>query len=66
MKIRQMTLTAGRTFNLGNFESLRVDASATVDIEEGEDLAAARDAAVSEIRASLGTLHAEFKPKKAA
>lgn len=64
MKIRQMTLTAGRTFNLGNFESLRVDAAATVDIEDGEDLAAARTAAVSEIRASLGTLHAEFKPKK--
>lgn len=66
MKIRQMTLTAGRTFNLGNFDSLRVDASATVDIEEGEDLAAAREAAVAEIRASLANLHSEFKPKKAA
>jgi hypothetical protein len=64
MKIRQMTLTAGRTFNLGDFESLRVDASATVEIEEGEDLAAARGAAVAEIRTSLSSLHAEFKPKK--
>lgn len=66
MKIRQMTLTAGRTFNLGNFESLRVDASATVDIEDGEDLAAARGAALAEIRAGLAQLHTEFKPKKVA
>lgn len=64
MKIRQTSVTVGRTFNLGNFESLRVDATATIDLEDGDDVAAARDAGVAELRASLSRLHQEFKPKK--
>ena len=37
MKIREVTYSRGATINTGNFNSVRVDVSATVVVEEGED-----------------------------
>tara|TARA_R100000664_G_scaffold34222_2_gene55253 strand:- start:5033 stop:5260 length:228 start_codon:yes stop_codon:yes gene_type:complete len=34
MKIKETTLAMGRTINLGNFESLRLDLSLTLDVGE--------------------------------
>ncbi len=33
--IREITVSVGRTINLGNFESLRCDVSATATVDEG-------------------------------
>ena len=37
MKITELTVSAGRTVNLGNFESLRVDVSARATVDENDD-----------------------------
>ena len=37
MYIREITVSVGRTVNLGNFESLRCDVSATATIAEGDE-----------------------------
>lgn len=37
MKVREITVAVGRTVNLGNYESARVDVSVTVEVPPGED-----------------------------
>lgn len=41
--IREITVSVGRTINLGNFESLRCDVSATATVSEGGDADETRD-----------------------
>jgi hypothetical protein len=53
MVIKELTIGTSRTINLGNFESLRVEATATCAVEEGDDLDACRVALVAEVRAGL-------------
>jgi hypothetical protein len=36
MTIKTISVTHGRTYNLGNFNSLKLDMSYGVDVEEGE------------------------------
>lgn len=36
MKITQITASFGFTKNMGNYQTLRADASVVVDVEEGE------------------------------
>jgi hypothetical protein len=36
MKVRDITVTRSRTLNLGNFESARLEFTATADLEDGE------------------------------
>lgn len=40
--IREVSVSVGRTVNVGNFESLRVDVSATATVGEFDDPAALR------------------------
>lgn len=37
MNIKEITVAVGRTINLGNFESLRIDVSATATLSEDDD-----------------------------
>lgn len=37
MPLKSVTVSAGRTLNLGNYESMRFDAGATWELEVGED-----------------------------
>lgn len=48
--ISQFTVGMSRTFNLGNFESLRIEGSITVDLNEGESLADAKAQAQQDLR----------------
>jgi hypothetical protein len=42
MNVREIRLSVGRTINLGDFNSLRLDAGLTVAVSEGDDLHAIR------------------------
>lgn len=66
MKISSISITVARTFNLGNYESLRTEATTSVEIEDGDTPDAARERALSECRASLKAAYVEFNPKKGA
>lgn len=37
MKIKQITVTLGRTLNLGNYESARMDVGVTVDLDPDDN-----------------------------
>lgn len=63
MKIREITIGVSRTFNLGNFESFRVEASAVVAVED-DGVTTARECAIEEVRTSLNAAYAALKPKK--
>ena len=53
MAIVQFSIGASRTINLGNFESLRIESSVTVDVAEGDDLASVENIAQDELRKLL-------------
>lgn len=53
MKIDQITVTIGRTINLGNFNSLKIEASASARIENDDKLDAVREALIEECKRSL-------------
>lgn len=48
--ILQFTVGTSRTINLGNFESLRIEASVTVSVDEGGDFPQIKAAAQTELR----------------
>lgn len=64
MKIREVSVTVSRTFNLGNYESLRLEGGAVADLQEGDDVVAARAQLLTEVRESLRQQYGEFKPKE--
>jgi hypothetical protein len=64
MKIKEISVTVSRTFNLGNFESLRLEAGATAGLDDGETPEQARPQLIEEVRASLREQHAAFHQKK--
>lgn len=63
MKIIQKSVSAGLTINLGNYESLRIDSTVTVEVEAGQDLAALRLEMLAEMRTDLAATYREFNPK---
>ena len=64
MKIKDLGISVSRTFNLGNFESLRVEASAAASVEDTVDFEAARATLLAEVRETLRRTYLEFKPPK--
>lgn len=38
MKFREVSVLVGRTINMGNYESLRVELSASAVLDDGDDL----------------------------
>lgn len=63
MKIIQKSVSAGLTINLGNYESLRIDSTVTVEIGEGDDVKAVRARALLELRDDLEATYRAFNPK---
>jgi hypothetical protein len=60
--IKEFSVTVGHTINLGNYESLRVEASVTVSTED-EDLETARREAQSGLKTLLeDSFYAHAKP----
>ena len=62
MKLTEITIGVSRTFNLGDYNSLRVEASATASVEDTVDLEAARATLLAEVRETLRRTYMEFKP----
>lgn len=57
--ITEFSIGASKTINLGNFQSLRIEASVTVAMDPGETLADASAAAQSELRNLLEQTYRE-------
>lgn len=53
MKIKRISCSMGRTINLGQFESLRVDTEFAAQIEEGEDVEDCWDQLVKYTRSKM-------------
>jgi hypothetical protein len=53
MRISQFTVATSRTINLGNFESLRLEASVVVDLLEGDNMEFSRVEAQKQLRQLL-------------
>jgi endonuclease IV len=51
--IKDFTVHAGHTINLGNFENLKIEASVTFTVEDGEDFAVIKVRAQQDLRALL-------------
>lgn len=68
MRIKEITIGASRTINLGNYNSIKVEGRATVELEEGEDgspfIEAARDKAIEEVKLQLKEAYTKIQPPK--
>ena len=51
--IKQFSIAAAHTLNLGNYQSFRVEASLTIEVPEGDDFEVLKDKAQSELRRLL-------------
>ena len=51
--IRQFTIGTSHTLNKGNFNSMRIECSLTVDVPEGDDFEVLKDKAQTELRRML-------------
>lgn len=49
-RITEIRLAVGRTINLGNYETVRLEAGVTVAVDEGDDLDAVKAALQPELR----------------
>ncbi len=63
-KIKQITVGASRTINLGNYESMRVDGSCTIEIEDPSQIAFARAKALEEVKLQMNEAYKSVKPNK--
>ena len=64
VRITQITIGASRTINLGNYNSLKVEGSVTVEIdaEDGGLESLARAMAIAEVKKQLEEAYSEFQP----
>jgi hypothetical protein len=62
--ITQFTVGCSRTVNLGNFESIRIEAQVVVAVNEEQDFASLKDAAQVELRALMEETYANQYRKK--
>jgi hypothetical protein len=53
MKISEFRVGAGHTINLGNFNNLKIEASVTVEVNEGDDVDALHTQAQAKLRSML-------------
>ena len=63
MKISQITICVSRTINLGNYESLKVEGTCVVDLEEDDLIDMARSKAIDEVKEQMSEAFKECKPK---
>jgi hypothetical protein len=62
--ITQFTVGCSRTVNLGNFESIRIEAQVVIVVNEEQDFASLKDAAQVELRALMEETYANQYRKK--
>ena len=66
MKIKEITVGASRTINLGNYNSIKVEGSCTVELGDDEQddvfIAAARITATNEVKTQLVDAYKTIKP----
>jgi hypothetical protein len=55
MKPSKISVSYGRTINTGNFNSVRLDASIEVELEDGDTATAAYDKAFEIVKAQVGS-----------
>lgn len=53
MRVTELRLSVGKTINLGNFNSLRIECGTTVSFEEGDDIARVKASMQDEMRLML-------------
>jgi hypothetical protein len=63
VKVKELKIDVSRTFNLGNYANLRVEAGLVASIEEGDDLEAVRAKMLDEIRKSLSAAYRATYPR---
>ena len=64
--ITEIHVGMSRTINLGNWESMRIEASVTVSIPEGDDMGAVKARVQTELRGLLeDTYRAQHRPRPA-
>jgi hypothetical protein len=63
MKLKELKIEVSRTFNLGNYQNLRVEAGLVVSIEAGDDLEVLRARMLDEIRKSLSAAYRANYPR---
>ena len=62
MRVTEFSIGCSKTINLGNFQSLRIEASVTVSVDAEDDLATATSNAQEELRRLLEqTYQAQYK-----
>lgn len=68
MSIKQFTIGVSRTMNLGNFESLRVEAAITWDLDpnDGNGIEMAKAKAQTQLRQLLEETYRNYEKKKSA
>lgn len=64
MKVKQITVAMGRTYNMGDYESFRIDGAVTVDLDPGEEPIEAAQKAFPILREQMRATFKEFKPPK--
>lgn len=63
MKISQISISAQRTINLGNYESMQVRGECTIDLGENDLIDDARMRAINEIKEQMTDVFNAVKPK---
>jgi hypothetical protein len=61
--IKEFTIGKSHTINLGNYESMRIEASVTVTVNDGDDWPALKDAAQRELRVLLEETYRQHREK---
>lgn len=64
MKISQITMSASRTINLGNYNSMQVQGSCTIDVDEEDLLDLVRSHAIDEIKEQMSEMFKSLKPNR--
>ena len=68
MRIKEITIGASRTINLGDYNSIRVEGSCTIELNPGEDespfIENARSLAIEEVKCQLKEAYEKVKPPK--
>ena len=62
-KVTETTFGVARTINLGNYESLRLEHTVTIQLEDGDTIKSVRDAAFDEMKETINAEYLAFKKK---
>ena len=61
--VKQISINAQRTINLGNYESMQVGGQCTIEVEENASVSCAREMAVKEVVKQMEEAFKAVKPK---